>query len=86
MPCIGVRDFKTRASEVIRDVHDNHVRYTVTNRREPLAILIPYSAAEEAEVHIEEDPWQEFLRLREMIGKDRKEPFSAVELMQELRR
>ena len=85
MPRIGVRELKTRASHVTRDVHATHVRYTITNRGEPLAILIPYSPAEEAEVHTEDDPWDEFQRLQKIAGDAQIEPFSAVELMRELR-
>ena len=84
MPRIGVRELKTRASEVTRDVHDNRVRYTITNRGEPLAIIIPYTPTEE--VVTSADPQEEFRSLRALIAKSQKEPFSAVELMREHRR
>ena len=41
--------------------------------------------AEEAEVHTEDDPWDEFQRLQKIAGDAQIEPFSAVELMRELR-
>jgi prevent-host-death family protein len=84
MPRIGVRELKTRASEVTRDVHDNHVRYTITNRGEPLAFLVPYSATEEVEATA--DALEELRSLRETVARTHREPFSAVELIRELRR
>jgi prevent-host-death family protein len=84
MPRIGVRELKTRASEVTHDVHENHVRYTITNRGEPLAIIIPYTPADE--VATSADPHEEFRSLRALIAKGQKEPFSAVDLMREHRR
>lgn len=86
MPRIGVRELKTRASEVTRDVHDNQVRYTITNRGEPLAMLVPYLAVEEVDVAAEDDPLRELEILQEMIARNQTEPFSAVELLRELRR
>jgi prevent-host-death family protein len=86
MPRIGVRELKTRASEVTRDVHDNHVRYTITNRGEPLAILIPYSPGEESEPATAEAAWQEYIELRDMIGRGQQPPFDVADLMRELRR
>ena len=84
MPRIGVRELKTRASEVARDVHDNHVRYTITKRGEPLAMLVPYSATEEVDAAA--DAREELRSLRERIAAGQRESFSATELMRELRR
>ena len=84
MPRIGVRELKTHASEVARDVHDNHARYAITNRGEPLALLVPYSAADAIEVAA--DAHEELRSLREHIARLQKKPFSAVELLHEQRR
>jgi prevent-host-death family protein len=47
MPRIGLRDLKTRASEVVRDVQCNQERYTITNRGVPVAVIVPYAQREE---------------------------------------
>ena len=85
MPRIGVRELKTRASEVTRDVHDNRVRYTITTGGSRSPSIIPYTPTEE--VVTSADPQEmEFRSLRALIAKSQKEPFSAVELMREHRR
>lgn len=86
MPRIGLRHLKTHASEVLRDVEDNRARYVVTNRGEPVAVIIPFSPAEEVEPKTREQLWEEFLRLRERIGTKVTQPFSAEELLRALRR
>jgi prevent-host-death family protein len=86
MPRIGLRAFKTRASEVTRDVQENRVRYTITNRGEPVAILIPYSTEEDA---ARADGWRaldELENLRRVIGEGGRAPFAAEDLMREIRR
>ena len=86
MPRIGLRYLKTHASEVLRDVEEHRVRYVITNRGEPIAVIVPFAAADEVEPKTGESAWQDFLRLRERIAKAQTEPFSAEELMRELRR
>ncbi len=86
MPRIGLRHLKTHASEVMRDVEENRARYVITNRGEPVAVIVPFAPAEEVEPTTRGQAWQDFLRLRERIGRAQTEPFSAEELMHELRR
>ncbi len=52
MPRIGVRELKIHISEVVKDVQANNQRYTITNRGEPVALLVPYSAAQSPSVRI----------------------------------
>jgi prevent-host-death family protein len=86
MPRIGLRHLKTHASEVLRDVEDNRTRYVVTNRGEPVAVIVPYAPAEEVEPQTKEQAWARFISLRERVSEKQAEPFSAEELMRELRR
>jgi prevent-host-death family protein len=86
MPRIGLRHLKTHASQVLRDVEDNRARYVITNRGEPVAVIIPFATADEVEPKTKERSWEEFLRLREKIGKSVTQPFSAEALLRELRR
>ena len=41
MPEIGVRELKARASEIVRKVRDERVRYVITRRGQPVGLLIP---------------------------------------------
>jgi prevent-host-death family protein len=86
MPRIGLRQLKTHASEVLRDVQDHRARYVVTNRGEPVAVIIPYAPTEEVERQTPEQAWAKFLELRDKTSAANTEPFSAVDLMREQRR
>ena len=45
MPDIGVRELKTRASEIIRDLREQRTRYVVTYRGRPVGLLLPLDEA-----------------------------------------
>jgi prevent-host-death family protein len=41
MPDIGVRELKTHASEIIRQVRERRERYVITHRGRPVGVLMP---------------------------------------------
>ena len=41
MPTVGIRELKSQASEIIRQVREDRVEYLVTLRGEPVATLSP---------------------------------------------
>jgi len=41
MPDVGVRELKARASEIIREVREQHARYVITYRGRPVGLLMP---------------------------------------------
>lgn len=41
MPTVGIRELKSQASEIVRQVREEQVEYVVTLRGEPVAILSP---------------------------------------------
>ena len=41
---IGIRELKSRASEVVRAVKENRAQYVVTQRGVPAALIIPLDA------------------------------------------
>ena len=86
VPRIGLRHLKTHASEVLRDVENNRTRYVVTNRGEPVAIIIPFAPAEQVEPRTKDQSWEDLLRLRQRIGAAMSQSFSADVLLRELRR
>lgn len=83
---IGVRELKTRASEIIRAMREERARYVVTYRGHPVGTLAPLdepvaiSSGEMAEV------WADLLCLGEAIGANWDAPQSSTELLAELRR
>jgi prevent-host-death family protein len=87
MPRIGLRELKTRASEVLRDVEDNQARYVITRRGHPQAIIIPYSVAEEREpVSDRRKAWLEFSATLRGVGEQWTYPGSTDDLLEEMRR
>ena len=41
---IGIRELKTRASEVVRAVKETQARYIITQHGKPAALIIPINA------------------------------------------
>jgi len=85
MPRIGLRQLKTHISEVLRDVQENGERYTITNRGEPVAVLVPYSAWEEKRPMSPEELTAFLDGLAKKIGEASPGPWSVAEMIDELR-
>ncbi len=85
---IGIRDLKNRASEIVRDVHEQEAQYIVTLRGEPVAVLRPLSDKSERELRQAEriEALAKVDALAEQIAKAWRSPKSAAELVDEQRR
>lgn len=90
MPDIGVRELKTRASEIIRDLREQRTRYVVTYRGRPVGLLVPLDEAGSVALPSVGEPttttWDELAQLGEEIGRDWRSPLSSTELLSEMRR
>lgn len=90
MPDIGVRELKTRASEIIREVRETRARYVITHRGRPVGLLVPVddmvSREPDAGRATGEDAWDELTRLGEEIGKGWRSPKTSTELLSDMRR
>ena len=90
MPDIGVRELKTRASEIIRDLREQRTRYVVTYRGRPVGLLLPLEEAVSPEQPVMGEAtttaWDELARLGEEIGREWRSPMSSAELLSEMRR
>jgi len=73
MPDVGVRELKTRASEIVRDVREHRARYIITYRGRPVGVLAPLETAPQAGPLPGGEPgtsvWEELTRLGEEIGR-----------------
>jgi len=87
MPETGIRELKIRASEIVRRVRERKVRYIITHRGRPVAVLGPVEGVPIPEPGTA-DPsaWQELERLGGMIGKGWRSPKTSAELLSESRR
>jgi len=90
MPDVGVRELKTRASEIVRDVRDHRARYTITYRGRPVGVLLPLEEAPQAEAlpggERGTTVWEELSELGEEIGREWRLPSTSVELLSQMRR
>ncbi len=85
---IGVRELKNRASEIVREVHEQEAEFIVTLRGEPVAVIRPLtekSRRELLQAEVDED-LAEIDRLAEKIARAWRSPKSALELLEEQRR
>ncbi len=81
---IGIRELKSRASEVVRAVKEERARYVITQRGKPAAIIIPVDTAPPEKSA--DEVWERLRKLGEEIGKNWESEKSAVEILSEMRR
>ncbi|MEB2334073.1 MAG: type II toxin-antitoxin system Phd/YefM family antitoxin [Anaerolineaceae bacterium] len=80
---IGIRELKSRASEVVRAVKEERARYVVTQRGKPVAVIIPMDAVPPEK---KEDGWERLLEIRARLAKDKRKKKSSLEILSEMRR
>jgi prevent-host-death family protein len=81
---IGIRELKSRVSEVVRAVKEERARYVVTQRGKPVAAIIPMDAVLPEKK--DEDGWERLLALRARLAKDKSKKQSSLEILSEMRR
>lgn len=81
---IGIRELKSRASEVVRAVKEQRARYVVTQRGVPVAAIIPMDAMLPEKQ--DEESWDRLMEIRKRLGKGKKNKKSSVEILSEMRR
>jgi prevent-host-death family protein len=83
---VGVRELKIHASEIVRKVREERVRYTITYRGKPVGVLMPVDEAGDLPPEAQPDPWAELERLGEEIGRGWQSEKTSAELISEMRR
>mgnify|MGYP000105984146 CR=1 FL=1 len=87
MPEVGVRELKSKTSEILRAIRERRARYVVTYRGRPVAALIPLDDAAAVEAPGgEREAWGRLERLGEEIGRGWRSPQTSAELLSEMRR
>jgi prevent-host-death family protein len=81
---IGIRELKSRASEVVRAVKEERARYVITQRGKPAALIIPLDAA--LPKKSADEVWERLMNIGEELGKGWQSEKSAVEILSEMRR
>ncbi len=85
MPEVGVRELKTHASQIIRQVWKQRARYVITYRGRPVGLLMPLDEAAPGE-EASADAWETLTRLGEEIGRGWLSPQTSTELLSSMRR
>lgn len=80
---IGIRELKTRASEVVRAVKETRARYVITQRGKPAALIIPLDAAPPQTEG--EDAWERLEKLGQEIAKGKTSDKSILDILSEMR-
>jgi len=87
MPEVGVRELKSKTSEILRAIRERRARYVVTYRGRPVAALIPLDDAAAVEAPGgEREAWGRLERLGEEIGRGWRSAQTSAELLSEMRR
>jgi prevent-host-death family protein len=81
---IGIRELKARASEVVRAVKERRVRYLITQRGRPVALLVPLDALPPQPDA--DEVWARLEELGKEIARNWQSEKSAVEILSEMRR
>ncbi len=84
MEKIGIRELKARASALVRAVKEQRARYIITQRGEPVAVLLPVDAVPPA--RDPDEVWARLEAIREALGQGWQSEKSAVEILSEMRR
>ena len=80
---IGIRELKTRASEVVRSVKETRARYVITQRGKPAALIIPLDAAPPQTDG--DDAWARLEKLGQEISRNKTSDKSIVDILSEMR-
>jgi antitoxin YefM len=81
---IGIRELKTRASEVVRAVKERRARYVITQHGKPAALIIPLDA--EIKKNNTDEVWERLEKIREELAKGWQHEKSSVEILSKMRR
>lgn len=86
MRTVGVSELKTRTSEIIRNVRENRISYTITFRGKPVGVLLPLEKNEEVAPREDQDPWSVLEGLRDKMAQMLRPEKSLTEALSETRR
>lgn len=90
MTDIGIRELKTRVSEIIKKVRSEKQHYIITRRGRPVALLSPLKEPSSSIAGLSGDPipesWDNLVQLGEEIGRKWKSKQTSAELLSTMRR
>jgi prevent-host-death family protein len=89
MTDIGIRELKAKASKVVQNVRRRHVRYIITHRGRPVAMLVPIDETltqPPLTTAQTDDVWAELTQLGERLAQNWPTNQNSAEALSEMRR
>jgi len=86
MKDIGIRDLKTHASDLVRQVCENHATYTITRRGKAVGVLAPPDFVTQSEGVAKEQAWERLTQLADKLDRCSQRRKSAVRELAQTRR
>ena len=89
MPEIGVRELKSRASEIVRNVRRRRTRYVITYRGRPVGLLSPLEGndlATQSSTAETSAAWDELTRLGQELAHGWPANKTSGEILSDMRR
>ena len=83
---IGIRDLKARASDLVRQVCENHATYTITRRGRAVGVLAPADFVAPNPDASPEQAWERLNRLADKLDHGKQRGRSAVRELEQSRR
>ena len=87
---VGVRELKTHAARIVRQVRDARASFTVTHRGRAVGVILPIDAAEETRQVFEaantQAAWQAFVDAGRRLERRFQPGVSGVALLSAMRR
>ena len=85
---VGVRELKTHAARIVREVREAHASYIVTHRGTAVGVILPLAPGETPPVADARDdsPWARFLAAGRRIAPGFRPGVSGVRVLSESRR
>ena len=86
MKDIGIRELKSQASHLVRQVAEDHVTYTITRRGRPVGILAPADFVPAAARGKPDAAWDRLVALAEQLAAVPPGRKSSLKALAEMRR
>ena len=86
---VGVRELKTHAARILRQVRDARASYVLTHRGHAVGVILPIEVANQSATSDDADAvgaWDEFVRAGQRLGRRFRRGVSGVRLLSAMRR
>jgi len=86
---ISVRELKTHASRILREVRDSRASFVLTHRGKAIGVILPLERNDDSVRAVEDDEetaWANFMAVGRRIAKGFRPGVSGVQILSEMRR